>query len=163
MASPRRSVEAALAFSIGTGRPLSCVERPCCVVEDCEIGSRWLGWELSEMGFRGTAGGGLLVVAVAFEDPRESASSKIICRGGGGGGGGGTGFLPTAASAPFFIIVGPGTQSGSASAVNGFDLRRGFAMKPSLGGCIVDFPGAPVSLIRIASGLKHMNWALTVI
>lgn len=55
--------------------------------------------------------------------------------------GGGAGFLSIDPCLPTAAL---GTQSGSESGEKGLDLRRGFGTKPSLGGCIVAFPGAPV-------------------
>lgn len=111
-------------------------------MDDRGTGPRWLVCELRESGFRGTAGGEFLRFVFAPEFT-ESASSKFRCRGGGGGGG--EGLQPAAAPGAFSLTLGSGTQSGSESGTNGFDLRWTFATRPSLGGFIVALTGAPVA------------------
>lgn len=111
------------------------------MVDDRRNGPRLLVCELSESGFRGTAGGEFLRFIFAFEF-MESAPSKVRCRGGGGGG---TGLRPAAASGAFSVALGLGTQSGSGSEANGFDFRWTLATRPSRGGLIVAFTGAPVA------------------
>lgn len=54
-----------------------------------DLDARRLGWELSESGFRGTAGGDLLTLGFVVEGSLDSDSFKVLCRGGG------TGFLST--------------------------------------------------------------------
>lgn len=80
-------------------------------------------------------------MADALEGLKGSASSTVLWRGGGGGGG--PGFRPGTASFPRPVWFG--TQSGSSSGLNGFDLRWIFAIYLSLGGCMVVLTGAPIA------------------
>lgn len=77
---------------------------------------REVSWELSEIGFRGTAGGSLSTGDLLSKDDGDSFSSKVLPRRGGGG----AGFL----SMVFFLVnFKSDTHSGSESAEKGLDLR----------------------------------------
>lgn len=83
------------------------------------------GCELSDLGFRGTAGGALSVSGGFASIDLDSCPSRVLPRRGGG-----AGFL----SMLFFVSPEAGTQSGSESAEKGLDLRFMLATSPSLGG-----------------------------
>ena len=96
---------------------------------DCKVRDR---------GFRGTTGGTLLRDFPSKEALESGIASNLLGRGGGRGG-----FLSTRGFGSFLIKTELWTQSGSASAENGLDLRLGFGTNSFPGGWTVAFTGAP--------------------
>ena len=94
---------------------------------DCpsDIGVRGDGCELSDTGFRGTAGGALSVSGGFAPIDVGSCPFRVLPRRGGG-----AGFV----SMLVFVSPEAGTQSGSESGEKGLDLRWMLATSPSLGG-----------------------------
>lgn len=98
-------------------------------------------WELSESGFRGTAGGDLSEAALGST---ERTPLNVPCRGGG------TGFLSMLALVELLVKPDLGTQSGSLSSENGLDLRVGLGTNPSLVGWTFAFTDAPGVLSAVS-------------
>lgn len=108
---------------------------------EAESGVLGAVWELSDSGFRGTAGGDF---PTAAPGSTETTPSNVPCRGGG------TGFLSTLFLAELLVKPEMGIQSGSLSMENGLDLRSVLGTNPSLVGCTRAFTGLPGAFVSCA-------------